>query len=241
MITKVTITGADDSISPAALIPLNDKYPFVEWGILVSQRNYGNNRFPTSNWLKQLSKLFNHEIKLSCHLCGKYVRELTHGNNLAMRELGFVWNIFQRIQLNFHAIPHIATESLNGILQDWSDKEFIFQYDNVNNEIAHLAIKRGIDCSILFDTSGGAGILPNSWPEPIEEIKCGYAGGISPENIEEQMKLINNIVGEKQTWIDMETHVRSNNDYQFDLEKVEKCLEIASKFITISNGPGSKS
>ncbi|NJL77371.1 MAG: hypothetical protein HC892_22405 [Saprospiraceae bacterium] len=86
MITKVTITGADDSISPAALIPLTEKYPFVEWGILVSRRNFGSNRFPSKNWLALLEK--DHpEIKLSCHFCGDYVREILLGNYEPIKEL----------------------------------------------------------------------------------------------------------------------------------------------------------
>jgi hypothetical protein len=32
MITKVTITGADDSINVSDLIKLQQKYHFVEWG-----------------------------------------------------------------------------------------------------------------------------------------------------------------------------------------------------------------
>jgi len=51
MITKVTITGPDDSIDPSELISLNNKYPFVEWGILVSQKHFGANRFPSMEYI----------------------------------------------------------------------------------------------------------------------------------------------------------------------------------------------
>jgi hypothetical protein len=233
MITKVTITGPDDSISAMLLIPLSYEFPFLEWGILVSQKNFGRKRFPSIQWLNYLEsiKKENTQIKLSCHLCGKYVRELTQGSYMAMEELGRLWRIFERVQINFHAITHKVVESMITVLKQFPEKEFIFQYDNVNNEIAHYVSKAGINCSVLFDTSGGAGILPDKWPEPLKNIKSGYAGGISPENIEEQIKLINSKVGNIDTWIDMETHVRSDNDYQFDLTKVRKCLEISSQFI----------
>ena len=65
----------------------------------------------------------------------------------------------------------------------------------------------------------------------MKDIKCGYAGGISPDNIEAQIKLIEEKVGDIQTWIDMETHVRSFNDSVFDLYKVEQCLEISKKYV----------
>jgi len=118
------------------------------------------------------------------------------------------------------------------LLLEQKGKEFIFQFDDVNNGIIESVSKSGVNCSALFDTSGGAGILPNEWPEPLQNIKCGYAGGISPENIEAQIKLIESKVGETKIWIDMETHIRSNNDYQFDLNKVEKCLEISCKYVS---------
>lgn len=234
MITKVTITGADDSINPFDLIPLNDKYPFVEWGILVSQRNFGKNRFPAGEWLKALEilKKEHSEISLSCHLCGLYVRELSKGNDIAIKELGSIWNIFDRVQINFHAIPHTVLETMAVVLKQYPEKEFIFQYDNVNNQAVHFMHEKGVNCSALFDASGGAGILPKNWPQPLINIKCGYAGGISPENISEQILLIQEKIGDLNTWIDMETHVRSNNDNQFDLAKVEKCLKFSNNYIS---------
>lgn len=234
MITRVTITGPDDSISPSALIALNDKYQFVEWGILVSQKHFGANRFPSMEWIKRLElvKKDHPEIKLSCHLCGKYVRDLCLGSDLAIKELGELWNMFDRVQINFHGIPHNKSIDFIHLLLEQKDKEFIFQFDDVNNSIIESVSKAGVNCSALFDTSGGAGILPNEWPEPLQNIKCGYAGGISPENIEAQIKLIESKVGETEIWIDMETHVRSNNDSQFDLSKVEKCLEISSSYVS---------
>lgn len=234
MITKVTITGADDSISPAALIPLTEKYPFVEWGILVSRNNFGGNRFPSKNWLKLLEvvKKDHPEIKLSCHLCGAYVREILLGNYAPIQDLGPIWRIFDRVQLNTHGLEHaIDSKKMALLMLTYSEKEFIFQYDGVNLRGIVYATRHGVNFSALFDLSHGAGVLPGEWPELLPGVKCGYAGGISPENIEEQIIAIENRAGDSPIWIDMETHVRSNMDSQFDLEKVERCLEISSKYV----------
>ena len=84
----------------------------------------------------------------------------------------------------------------------------------------------------LFDLSGGAGILPESWPKAKGEY-CGYAGGLSPENLEEQLEKIKCVVDEDQKiWIDVETHVRSSDDKQFDLDKVRKFLEISKRYVS---------
>lgn len=233
MITKVTITGADNSINPVDLLVLSYKYPFVEWGILVSKNNYGTNRFPSIEWLYTLenAKNFYPSMKLSCHICGKYVRDLCSGSASTIEDLWEFWYMFDRIQLNFHNISHKVNEDFIDLLSEHMDKEFIFQFDDVNNQIINAVHEAGINCSALFDTSGGNGILPTEWPDHLGKIKCGYAGGLSPDNLKEQIRLIGLKTRGFKIWIDMESHVRSNNDYQFDLKKVEECLKIAEKFI----------
>jgi phosphoribosylanthranilate isomerase len=47
-------------------------------------------------------------------------------------------------------------------------------------------------------------------------VKCGYAGGIGPDNIREQIIKVNQIVGDVDTWIDMETLIRSINNRSFE-------------------------
>ena len=92
--------------------------------------------------------------------------------------------------------------------------------------------------SALFDLSHGTGVLPDQWPATLNFVKCGYAGGLSPENLELQIKAIERIVGDTPIWIDMETHVRSNMDAQFDLSKVRTCLEISSRVVTTNQELG---
>lgn len=230
MITKVTITGADDSIEPIELVKLSQEFPFVEWGILVSKNNYGTPRFPSLTWLQKLRGI-KHDIKdlkLSCHLCGTFVRELVKGNDTIIQIMGPMWYIFERVQINFHAIPHEYSNQMIGIFSKFANQQFIFQHDGVNDHIVKKAFNEGCNVSALFDKSGGAGILPKQWPQLLEGIPCGYAGGLSPDNVEEQIKIIEGIVGETEIWIDVETHVRSNMDSLFDLNKVRKFLEISS-------------
>lgn len=231
MIDKVTITGADNSITPKDLIKLTDMYPFVEWGILVSKNRFGTPRYPSLEWMKELKEVKKeHDMKLSCHLCGMYVRELMKGNDIAMVELAEIWDMFERVQINFHAINHVVDrEAMTRLLLKYPEKEFIFQYDDVNNEIAKTAKEAGVNCSILFDKSGGDGVLPAEWPFPVENMKCGYAGGLSPWNVEEQIELIKDKAGDLNIWIDVETHVRSINDKLFDIILVDRFLSRSYK------------
>lgn len=232
MITGVTITAADDSIKPEQLLNLSRDFPFVEWEILVSRTSSGTRRFPSLRWIDKLVEVNNEAILSGCdamnislHLCGQYVRELLQADGEFIdEELIDIWAAFGRVQINTHAETHLISPKFTDVLNQHRDKEFIFQYDNVNaDELITLSKDAGVNFSALFDLSHGAGIVPQHWPSPLD-VKCGYAGGIGPDNITEQMDKINFIVKDVPTWIDMETKVRSTNDTLFDMGLVKDCL-----------------
>lgn len=240
---RVTITGADDSVRPGDLLRLSKQYPFVEWGILVSARQMGAPRFPSEQWIADLAAAvpadFDARPKLSMHVCGVWVRELLQGRPAF--PIALLRAPFQRMQLNFHADAlrwdaGAFAESLEYLSDAYGPYEYIFQVDgNQGLQIMHDAIERaeGLQITPLFDLSHGAGVLPKEWPLPLNaDIYHGYAGGLGHDNLAEQIPLIGAAAGDHRIWIDMETKVRSNGDRQFDLEKVERCLELAAPFVT---------
>lgn len=250
---RVTVTGADDSISPNDLVSLTQEFPFVEWGILVSHSQgtigQGSPRFPSARWITDIQSLAETTgiFNLSLHLCGRWVRDL-----LAKGEINWpdsLLHCFQRVQLNFHADktpcePKSFASALKKI-----GKQFIFQIDGAKgNEHLDAAHSEEVPaCYGLFDISGGAGILPQEWPAPIyldvspgahgEGVESyayhGYAGGLGPENLDDQIPLIAKACAGARIWIDMETRVRSRDDLKFDLSKVRHCLEIAAPFVGV--------
>ena len=240
----VTMTGADITTHPKDLLELSNKYPFVEWGILISKNRSSINvpRYPSIEWVKNYLFEFNQKglDKLSCHICGSWVRDLLKGDDTVFQEMPFLLDIFNRFQLNFHA-EKVSCDlgAFINLLNKYPTKHFIFQIDGENgNKIFDEVLKtnspgRNFDAYPLFDISGGQGILPDEWPSFIKSAGYnGYAGGLGPENLREQLEKIQDTVDEDdRIWIDMETKVRSNNDFTFDLEKVEKCLKIAKDFM----------
>lgn len=233
MIKTVTITGADNSVDPKDLVKISQEFPFVEWGILASRNNFGTPRFPSGGWIVDLGKekSIHENLKLSTHLCGGMVREFAKGQMGFMSgdDVGDLIGMSQRVQINFHGDPHEWKAAPVGeFVMGNSPQEFIFQYDNVNTDLLEALVKMGVkNIAALFDVSHGAGILPEDWPKHLDFVKCGYAGGLGPDNLEDQIKKILKSSGHKDIWIDMETKVRSNDDKNFDLDKVRKCLEIA--------------
>lgn len=237
MLKQVTITGADDSIEPIELVDLTKRFPFVEWGILLSSSSMGKNRFPSHKWLVELCRVWESTIHMtiSFHVCGSWVRDICAGNWTPLfTNIGETLNCAKRIQLNFHTYKHLLTENFVPTSlkrckdQDW---QLIFQCDGVNDHLVSSARKDGLNAVPLYDKSGGAGIVPSEWTVSTENVYSGYAGGLGPDNLANEIPKIVEAAQDNAYWIDMETKVRSNHDHQFDLKAVHSCLEISSQFV----------
>lgn len=251
---RVTITGADDLSDIEDMLKLSEEFPFVEWGILVgssTMREKAIPRFPSRGVIAAMCERFRasdaaERMQLSLHLCGMPLEIVTSRDHDVLSLIGLLSaNLldFQRVQLNFHGeerpedgahvIPH-SFWSLSNLLYSICGKywtpEIIFQLDGVNDDLRRVAQDRGMRVSGLFDTSHGAGISPTSWPSRIEGLSCGYAGGLGPDNLESQLRLIDPLCAGKPYWVDMETHVRSITGVGLDFAKVRKCLEIAAPY-----------
>ena len=229
-IQHVTLTGADDNTSIEEMYRLSAKYPFVEWGVLFSRAKSGVERYPSDEWVQDLKKLGGlGTLNLSAHLCGGYVKDAFKGVITFLEDEGMD-ETFGRIQLNCYKQrlkqafenenvwramkrahrPVILGGNYSG-LQVPSDK---FETNTV---------------SPLFDASGGHGDSPREWPKSIQNLFCGYAGGLGPENIDEELHRIEDVVGDKHVWIDMESKVRTGGN--FDLKKCEVVLQAVESWI----------
>jgi hypothetical protein len=234
----VTVTGADDTTDPEELVRIQEEFPFVEWGVLLSKSSEGRPRFPSREWLGRLAVASNltGRLNLSGHLCGRWVRDLVQRGEFTFHddrpELG---DLFYRYQLNFHAELMAPHADFHRCLERADCCEFIFQLDNVNGRLYEEAQEcTEILVSGLFDTSGGAGVLRDSWLPAIGR-RCGYAGGLGPDSLAAELpKILEAARGADWVWVDMETHVRTQmpigGDF-FDLAKVRRCLEIAQPFV----------
>lgn len=242
IIDRVTVTGADDSVTPGALLVLQRKYPFVEWGILISKTQEGSPRFPSRKWIEVLASYIDRDrraLTLCAHVCGTWVRRIMVGDKAALDELPVKGSplVFDRAQLNFHADPHAySLTGFVGLLESWGVRQYIMQADGMNDRIlvAVAAVLRNNDRVVpLFDKSGGAGVEPETWPPPAAHY-CGYAGGLHPDKVVQQLERIRAAVGPSKApiWIDVETHVRSDQDRRFDLEKVDQFLDAVAPFVS---------
>jgi len=237
-LTRVTITGADDRTSISEMVRLSGLFPFVEWGILIGT-GYGP-RFPSLDWIRRLSEarlIDGNQMQFSLHLCGFPLRAMAAGLIAPVEEkIGGMLPIFARMQLNWHgerqskaAVERLGI-SLDAISRNrlWSP-EVICQLDGANDDIPQKLMP-DFAASGLYDVSHGAGITPAHWPAVRHDIPCGYAGGLGPHNVTDELERINEAADGHDYWIDMESLVRT--DGWLDLEKVKDVLCRAKTFMT---------
>lgn len=240
---RVTITGADESVRLSDLLALAQEFPFVEWGICASHSAWeagGRPRYPLPEWIKELQRTSleaPQPLKLALHLCGRWVRSLLRSEFEIPLWLPAG---FQRVQLNFHReSTRIEPEGFAACLRKFHQRDILFQLDGAKGQhYLDLAYAAEADrCYPFFDASGGAGIVPEQWPEPIymqtDSDHCyhGYAGGLGPDNVIHELRRIASVVGNTRIWIDMETKVRTDNGQGLDLDKVRTVLQLTRPYV----------
>lgn len=229
---RVTITGADDRVEPKELVELSQKYPFVEWGILVSHNRVGTSRYPSMRWSREATGMLAvNGAHFAIHLCGE-TRAYYQRNRL--ESVALVERLTQDA-----IVPTQCRVQLNGFDHSWEG------FEPANPFVPHiLPVKRGnifgaaakrygFEAQLLFDESGGRGkavdfeaagdTIEEAMKEYGPNLSFGMAGGIKPETVVDAISF--NL--RKGGWIDLESGVRTNDE--FDMSKVEAVLEAASK------------
>jgi phosphoribosylanthranilate isomerase len=184
-------------------------------------------------------------MRLAAHLCGNRVNEVLDG------DLKFVYSLFarhgfRRFQINATAVNGVDTSRL---AEQWvavrdavvrcPQMEFILQR-NAETEplVAPLvawiegleAAAKPRNISFLFDSSCGLGVLGKSWPvaPPRESgVRFGYAGGLGPSNLTEQLSRMAEAAPGREIWVDMESSLRTvdaEGKDIFDLDKCRTCI-----------------
>lgn len=230
MLNTVTISGADDGVDPEALFRLYEEFPFVEWGILFSEKRSGLPRYPSKPWINRLAS-YSPPMRLSAHLCGDLARRAILGD-FEVKEP----ENWRRVQLNGVSIPENGSERVKftSMTRRWMHRhiEWIFQCRDYGQLIEFDGFAKNLLYgSKLFDPSAGRGVETRAWPQYPPD-NTGYAGGIKPSTVVGVIREIEEIQRSKPQdyWIDMESGVRDASNV-FDLYLVRQVLEAAKPFV----------
>lgn len=230
-----TITGADDNTDITDLLGLQEEYPFLEMGILISETRQGTPRYPSEEWIACLHEDLNQDgfgFNIALHLCGKVAPKLILNQRMEKvtglvnsyewqhpvgESFRYQFNLTQKTLEEISPAEFRRRTGLKGLSQ------IILQYKEKTAEtvfdLVHECLPGKI--ALLVDESGGTGkditVLPT-----FQGIFTGYAGGLGPDNIEE---IVYALASDKpgMYWLDMETNVRTDDG--LDLDKVERVLK----------------
>lgn len=225
ILRQITFTGIGVETDLKVLKEIQDEYPLVEWGVLLS-KNWQENG-PRFFDPSQLNTLRWQGLNLSCHLCGSAARAIVSENwEPAFEVTRGMFGLFQRCQVNISMEqPNDKTQYMRPPI-DLS--ELIIQQKSAGAMNIFNAIKNRTKMSVLLDSSGGRGIDTPVKPLNIPGLKVGYAGGLNPDNVGEKLEyLMENVEGE--FWIDMESGVRT--DDRFDIDKCVSVLQTCQKIM----------
>jgi len=234
--------GADDSIEPSLLSAISAQHGWVEWGVLFRPDKAGLPRYASEVWLARLGDVnATRTMRLAGHLCSSRVNELLQG------ETDFVQRMhdevgFRRFQINAtrangtdmdlfatDAAAYKCVARLRTAFAALPNVEFIMQRNAETRPLWERLLENPPpNMSMLFDDSMGLGVSTTSWPSPPPpELAFGYAGGLSPTNLKEQLGRIGDTAPGRTLWVDMETSLRTilkDDSDIFDANKAMSCV-----------------
>lgn len=215
----ITFTGIDWKTDLWELYKIQEEYPFVEWGVILSKnwRENGNRYFNPSF----LQVFRDSNFNLSAHLCGTMAAYAIRGGwKYVLDNTNWDFDVFKRCQLNVSNRKDNPPQ-LTKLKRLESLDELIIQQHDVNSLSLWQTAKTRRNITPLLDASGGQGI--DTPIEVLENVpKVGYAGGINVDNVFDKLTYLLTHEKVNTFWIDMESSVRT--DDWFDTDKVRAVL-----------------
>lgn len=201
---SLTVSGVDAN-TDLDLLP-----ECVEIAILYTKTPEGRHRYPSRRQIARMLRWRPWKDN-ALHVCGRGAREQLLGY-----QIPDLTHLVQRIQVNGEPTP----EEVELLCEMYSDHEIITQHTHRNVDLLSV---RSPNHSLLVDSSGGRGLSPDRWEMPDTKKRVGFAGGLGPGNIAEELKKILKVSGEK-AWVDMEGKLRDKNDW-FDVHLADAVVD----------------
>ena len=217
-LNTITLTGVDNDTNVEQALALAQRFPLLEWGVLYSPTRAGQGgRYPSvERAVAFLTAMRAANVPTAVHLCGQGVFGVLDASDVEGMRLA---QLAGRVQMNFNQRRQPVNLTT---LERWIEvhnKPLITQHNSANDEV--WTTLRNPMHQVLFDASGGRGVLAAQWSAPLEGKFCGYAGGLGPDNVREQVQAIT-AVCDRRFWIDMEQSLRTED--VFDLALCERVL-----------------
>lgn len=237
-----TLSGVDEHTNLVDLARVSRAHPIVEWGVLYSTarmaKDGGAGRYPREGWIREFAtEAQSRQQKTALHLCGDSALNFLRGNE----DLLALGATFGRVQLNvradgFRLADDLGHQEAGRAIRDFvvlngHGTRVILQNTPGNAELCD-ALRGTPGLDVLFDASAGQGKSPEAWPDAGRMLgfRCGYAGGLGPANVADELPRISAASDHRSYWIDMENKLRNPGD-RFDLRACEAVLHGVGTFM----------
>lgn len=235
----ITCSGANEHTDIDELVKLMELYPEMEVGVQVSGKKamIGTPRY---TWLSELWQAIRSNLsvisEVALHLNQDWVERFCAGDVPSevarWLEEEFYGRFFiTRVQLNFKIGREKKPDAVKlvGTIKRYPHQRFILSYNDANAEfITELHDKHQLQFDCLFDNSFGEGVAPTQRSTPaFTDVFQGYAGGLSPENVEDELDSIaRQMPKDRAIFIDAEGKLKGE-DKHFSIQKCWQFLENA--------------
>ena len=243
------------------IIALGKISPRVEIAVQAHPSKMSNG-MPRNEWFRELLQyvLFDKlDIKLAVHVNREWCDEICRTGKIPedlkdffdlRHDTNKCSTLIRRWQLNMpiDTANNINIHALSKLIDQYPEKRFIFQYNENTKNAVNKLYNAKVRFSVLYDASGGRGISPQLWNAPLySNVPQGYSGGLSPENIADNLDKIavctqrpsarydmhNNVVhemGERHDiWIDAEGKLKT--DDKFDIARARQYILNAENWL----------
>lgn len=229
-VKTITCSGANENTSVGGLLDLLSEFPMAEAGIQISADKCRNG-MPRYHWIKQVAaeaRKLAKPVQLALHINKDWVEDFCNGavapelSEFMALAYADGSRIFRRLQLNFkigrEREPDIDTVA--AMVAAYPAHRFVFSYNPNNAVIIRELYRRGVMFDNLFDSSFGEGVMPICREGIVFEDRLqGYAGGLGPENIKNELDKINDVnLLSAIVYVDAEGHLKGE-DGSMSLDK----------------------
>ena len=230
------------------IVKLGQLSPRVEIAIQAhpSKMSSGMPRYEWTNelikFVKSLAFYNSRNINLAVHVNREWCAEICKTGKLP-HELQTILSqrytlfpckpVICRIQLNVPAdvVPDANVGKMLNMMDDNREYKFIIQYNANTAGLVKQLHNHYVPFSPLYDASGGRGLSPDSWRAPVFRSGAqGYSGGLSPENVAENLDKISAVVpAGRDVWIDAEGKLKTDN--KFDIARAQQYIMNAENWL----------
>lgn len=233
-VIKVSCCGANELLRVEDVVKFLEKNRNVELGIGVSKERcqYAMNRF---KWILKLQDNLSNEngkSRIAFHVNGEWSHNIVETGTLP-KELLFILfrnNGIARVQLNVigsgYSFENLRAAGLAKLILTLKEKKlakFIIPANPQSmNFIKDLQTYTN-DFDVLYDVSFGLGKQANEYLSIFSNNFQGYAGGLSPDNIKQELLKIDEAQKKSvDIWVDAEGRLKCENYNMLDLNKAQK-------------------